>query len=384
MSQFKSLWTLDPNITYLNHGSYGATPRKIIEEQKKWIDVLETEPCQYFRELPMRLRGVREKLAKFVGADVEGMVLFNNATLGANTILNSLRLKAGDEIIVSNHGYLAVEASCRALALQVGVEIRMAQIPYPLKSHDDIVKAFEPHFSKRTRLMIVDHITSPSALVFPVEKLVALAKLNKVPIFIDGAHGPGMIPLDLEKLGADFYVGNLHKWMCAPKGTAFMSVAKEHRATMHPLSTSYFYGLGFEKEFEWTGTDDASPLLCLPSVIEFHNSFGPGKLAQMNHELMARGAKVLNERLGWELPHPDSSDFYGSMAGFVMPVKGAVEQAKRLKFISHFYEKHKIELQCQPVGNCHVLRISAQAYNNLEDFEKLAAALSKKDYMSIF
>lgn len=381
IANLRELWPLDENIVYLNNGSYGAAPYEVIRERDRWGLELERGPCAYFRKLPERLAEVRSHVAAFVGADASRLALLTNATLGVNSVLGSLRFSERDEILLSSHGYPAVYASCMALSHRLGVKVVVAALPETIASHDDIVKAFAANITKQTRLIIADHVTSPTALIFPVEKLVALAKDAGVKILIDGAHAPGMLPLSLNTLGANFYTGNLHKWAFATKGAAFLYVDEEHVSDIRPLSTSYNYTLGFEKEFAWAGTADASALLAIPQALAFFKKLGGFEQSQRNHELVKEGAKIIAAELGSELLHPDSAEYHGSMATFLLPGRFEAPWNESSRVIGHFYDKHRIEVQSQPHGNRLTLRISAQAYNTVEDYEKLAAALAKRDFL---
>lgn len=374
--EIRALWALDPEITYLNHGSFGATPRSVLAVQSALRAEMEREPIEFLgRGWPERISGLRHKVAAFVAADPEGLVFVPNATMGIETILGAFDWKAGDEIVFADHGYNAVRQAIARLERTFGVRFVAAKIPFPLDSAEQISGAFTAAISAKTRLVIVDHITSPTALILPVTDIVRACRDRGVVVAVDGAHAPGMLPLQIDQLGADFYTGNLHKWVCAPKGAGMLWVAERWRETTHPKVISHGFGAGFLAEFDWTGTDDPTAWLSVPAALEHAESLGVEAIRASNHALVRVGREVIANALGVELPHPDDPTLYGSMAAIPFPFAAASE-GPRLN--EELYRKHKIEVPFTGYdGRCFV-RISGQAYNAPSDYERLAEVLRVK------
>lgn len=371
--EIRALWALDPAITYLNHGSFGATPRSVLAVQSALRDEMEREPIEFLgRSWPARIAALRQQVAAFVGARPAGLVFVPNATMGIETILGAFDWKAGDEIVFADHGYNAVRQAICRLERTAGVKFVAAKIPFPLDSAEQISQAFVAAISAKTRLVIVDHITSPTAIILPVEAIVAACRDRETAVAVDGAHAPGMLPLDIEGIGADFYTGNLHKWVCAPKGAGLLWVAERWRENTHPKVISHGFGGGFLAEFDWTGTDDPTAWLAVPAAIEHAESLGVEALRASNHALVQVGREVIASALGVELPHPDDPALYGSMAAIPFPFASGSE-GPRLN--EEIYQKHRIEVPFTGYdGRCFV-RISGQAYNSPSDYERLAEVL---------
>lgn len=373
----RAQWGLDPSVTFLNHGSFGAAPRSVLLAQARWREEMESEPVEFFtRRLPVLLKAAREKLARFLGADPEGLVFVPNATTGASTVLGSLDLKEGDGIVITDHGYGAVNNAVLALAERRGLAVQLARVQFPLSSTAQIVGAVERAMHGNTRLIVVDHVTSPTALVFPVEQLVALGR-GRIPVLVDGAHAPGMLALAIAALGADFYVGNLHKWLCAPKGAAFLWVAPKWREKIHPLVTSHGWKKGFLQEFDWTGTFDPSAYLSVSAAIDHLLSLGAEKVRESNHALVQRGREVVAEALRVELPHADDPALYGSMAAIPFPLREPATPQLLAHLRNRMYDEHKVEVPFTAFDHRIWVRPSGQVYNAPEDYEKLARALAK-------
>lgn len=367
----RARWTLDPRISYLNHGSFGATPKPVLAAQSQLRAEMEAEPVEFLgRSLPTRLRAVRERVAAFVGADVAGLALVQNATQGVNTVLHAMDWKAGDEIIIADHGYHAVKQAIRYLSDRFGVVCVQAKVPFPFERAEQIADAFSTAMSPRTRLVVLDHITSATAIIFPVEEIIRRA--GSIPVLVDGAHAPGMVPLALENMGAAFFTGNLHKWLCAPKGSAILWVSPEWRERMHPTVISHAYGLGMGDEFDWTGTFDPTAWLAIPAALDHYEELGGEALRANNHELVRQGRLVIAEALGVSLPHPDDSSLYGSIAAIPYPPGGNGFELTRRMFLAHH-----IEVPFTQYDDRVWVRISGQAYNSPAEYERLAAVLTR-------
>lgn len=372
----RELWGLDPAITFLNHGSFGAAPGSVLKAQARWRREIEREPVEFFmRRLPALLQATREKLGRFVGADPAGMVFVPNASAGVSTVLRSLDFDSGDEIVVTDHGYQGVKNAVLYTADRFGPRVAIARVPFPLQSAEQVVSAIARELNGRTKLLIVDHVTSPTALIFPVAQIVALAHERGVPVFIDGAHAPGMLPLEVDAIGADFYTGNLHKWLSAPKGAAFLCVAPVWRERIHPLTMSHGYQQGLHREFDWTGTQDPSAVLAIGAAIDHWISLGVDDVRASNHALVQSGRALVARALKVDLPHPDDPALYGSMAAIHVPhaEKASSELCARLR--NRMFEEHKIEVPFTWFDERVWVRPSAQVYNRPEDYARLAHAL---------
>src|SRR5262245_22996406 len=294
-SSLARLWGLDGSVTFLNHGSFGACPLRVLERQQELRRRLEAEPVRFMiRELEAELDRARAALAAFVGADPDDLVFVPNATTGVNTVLRSLPLRAGDELLITNQAYNACHQALNAVAEQSGATVTVVPVPFPLRDASEIVDAVLAAVTPRTRLALLDHVTSPTGLVLPLERLVPALAERGVDSLVDGAHAPGMVPLDLRRLGAAYCTANCHKWPCPPKGAALLVVRGDRQSLVHPLVTSHGRNSPrrdrsrFQLEFGWTGTDDPTACLCVPDALEHLGAQLPGgwpQLMRANHEL---------------------------------------------------------------------------------------------------
>jgi isopenicillin-N epimerase len=365
-------WLLDPEVAFLNHGSFGATPRAVLAEQERWRALMERHPTHFMsEELPPALRAAAARLAVFVGALADDLVFAENATAACNAVLRSLRFAPGDEILVTDHGYPAVRKAAEYVAARAGARVVEAAVPFPLRDAEQIVAAVSSRLSSRTRLAVFDHITSPTAVIVPVHELTALCRAAGVPVLIDGAHAPGMLSLDVPSIGADWYTGNCHKWLMAPKGSAFLWVAPERQADTHPLVISHGYGQGFTAEFDWIGTRDPSAWLSVPAAIEFHERLGGAKLRERNTAMARAEAKLLAETWKTERGAPDA--LTGSMAAVRLPLRETATAARALELRRKLFDEHRIEAPVTAFADALWVRISAHAYNRPADYDRLAA-----------
>ena len=383
----KQHWTLDPDITFLNHGSFGATPRVVLEQQSEYRAQMEREPVRFFvRELEPLLDDARHQLAEFLGADPAGLAFVPNATAGVNAVLRSLDLDKFDELLVTTQEYNACRNALEYVATVSGARIVQVEIPFPIVSADVVLERVLDKVTDRTRLLLIDHVTSQTALIFPIEQLVAELTRRGIDTLVDGAHAAGFLPLNLQAIGAAYYTGNLHKWVCAPKGAAFLYVRGNRRAGIHPVSISHGANSPrrdrsrFLLEFDWTGTFDPTPWLSVPHALRFMGSLLPGgwiSVVQRNRELALRARDLLCETLHIAAPAPDS--MLGAMAAVPLP-DGLQSEAPSLygdPLQDRLLYDHHIEVPIVPWPHPphRVLRISAQVYNVFEDYERLSSAL---------
>src|SRR5688500_11211558 len=310
----KEHWMLDPSITYLNHGSFGATPLAILARQDEYRSQMEREPVRFFvRELEPMLDAARRDLAAFIGAEPDGLAFIPNATAGVNAVLRSLDLDKHEELLVTNHEYNACRNVLEFVAETSGAKVIVVDIPFPIDGPGAVVDAVVARVSERTRLFLIDHVTSQTAVIMPVERLIAEMNTRGIDTLVDGAHAPGMIPLDLRSLGAAYYTGNCHKWVCAPKGAAFLHVRGDRQALVRPLSISHGANVPrtdrsrFLLEFDWPGTIDPTAYLCIPEAIRLMGSLLPGgwpELQAQNRSLALQARATLCRALSVAPPAP--------------------------------------------------------------------------------
>src|SRR5688572_26320937 len=275
-----ALWPLDPDATYLNHGTVGVTPRRVLDVQQQWRDRIERHPSRFMlRDVwtfsgvtpdgPTLLRQAAAKVAAFVGAAADNLVFIDNTTTGVNAIVRSLPLQPGDDLVVTDQAYGGIMSAIRYAAERAGATVTTVNVPYPAFDPAELVRRIEAALTPRTRLVITDHVVSETALIFPVRDIVETCHRHGVPVLVDGAHVPGALPLDIGAIGADFYVANLHKWTMAPRSCGFLAVRPELQRSIHPTVISWGFGGGFTQEFDWVGTRDPTPWLCAPDGIAF-------------------------------------------------------------------------------------------------------------------
>lgn len=387
--QIRGLWGLDRSFTFLNHGSFGATPKPVMEERYRLLQHIESQPVRFYsREIESYTDRARAALARFLNADPEGLVFVPNATTGVNTVLKSLHFQAGDEILTTDHVYNACKNAAEFVAARDGAKVVTVHIPFPAPPPDRLAALILAAVTPRTRLLLIDHITSPTALILPVAKLVEALEPRGIEVLVDGAHAPGMLPLDLIGLGASYYTGNCHKWLCAPKGSAFLYIREGARSKIRPLTISHGANStrldrSFLKlEFDWTGTGDPTPYLVIPQCIEFMETLypdGPVEFMKRNHELAVWAMEYLCE--AFAAPRPCTPDMMGSMAlGPILPPwqpppspTGAVRDPVGDRLFGEF--KVEVPVTRWPGEDFRALRVSAQAYNTEDDYRRLASAV---------
>ena len=385
-NRFASHWTLDPSVAYLNHGSFGACPRAVLDVQASLRERLEREPCDFlWRDLPGLLAGARAELGSLVGADPDDLAFVPNATTGVNAVLRSLRLEPGDEILTTDHVYPACRKAIEWVAARTGAKAVVASVPFPIRNEEEVVAPVLASVSPRTRLALLDHVTSSTGLVFPLERLVRELAARGVDTLVDGAHAPGMVPLDLGSLGAAYYAANAHKWLCAPKGAAFLHVRRDRRRLVHPVVISHGYepdeeGDRFRAEFDWTGTLDPTAWLAIPASIRHLASLVTGgwpEVMRRNRELVLAARDVLLGALGVEAPAPPG--MLGALASIPLPAPAPGSPVAGLPpdGLSRWFRERGVETVFfrwpGPAGK--VVRLSAQLYNDPEQYERLAGLL---------
>jgi isopenicillin-N epimerase len=389
-NEWAALWPLDRGVAFLNHGSYGACPAEILRYQAALRAEMEAEPVRFLgRELDDRLDVARAGLAAFVGADPDDLAFVSNATGGVNAVLRSLRLAAGDELLTTDHAYQACRNTLDFVAERSGARVVIVTLPFPVTSPQAIVDAVLAGATPRTRLALLDHITSPTALVLPIERLVAALAARGIDSVVDGAHAPGMVPLDLRALGAAYYSGNCHKWLCTPKGSAFLWVRRDRQADIHPLTISHGAKgeragrSRFRLEFDWTGTQDPTAWLTVPMAIDYLAGLVPGgwpALMARNRALALEARRLLCAVAGTPPACPE--EMIGSIASVILPDNRTVETGWRVRdpIQGRLFEAWGIEVPIMrwPAPPRRMIRISAQLYNHLPQYTRLAEALRKE------
>lgn len=388
--ELAALWPLDRGVAFLNHGSFGACPTEVLRHQAALRAEMEAEPVRFLgRELDGRLDTAREALATFVGADPDDFAFITNATSGVNAVLRSLTLSSGDELLTTDHAYAACRNTLDYVAGRSGARVNVAVVPFPVASPDAVVDAVLAKVTPRTRLALLDHITSPTGLILPIERLVAELARRGVETLVDGAHAPGMIPLDLRALGATYYSANCHKWLCAPKGSAFLWVRRDRQADIHPLTISHGATAvrpgrsRFRLEFDWTGTQDPTAWLTVPKAIEYLGGLVPGgwpALMARNRALALEARRLLCAAAGTPPPCPDQ--MLGSLASVVLPDSPTMETGWRVRdpIQGRLFDGWGIEVPIMrwPAAPRRLLRISAQLYNTPDQYIRLADALGRE------
>jgi isopenicillin-N epimerase len=385
-SPWAGLWSLDPSVDYLNHGSFGACPAAILEKQAELRARLEREPMDFLvRALPGLLAEARAALGAFVGADGNDVAFVPNATSGINAVVRSLAFSPGDEMLTTDHGYAACRKTVDYVAARTGARVVVARVPFPLREEEEVVSAILSAVTPHTRLALLDHVTSPTALVFPIERLVHALSARGVDTLVDGAHALGMVPLDLTRLGAAYYTANAHKWLCAPKGAAFLHVRRDRQKGLHPVAISHGYAEGearFKEEFDWTGTIDPTPALTIPECIRYMGGLVPGgwvALMKRNRDLALRARETFLERFGGRPPCPDS--MAGAMAAVALPPPSRNSSAFGLdrEALSDRMRARGVEswFHPSPSDGAMLVRLSAQLYNTEEQYVRLAGFLAE-------
>ena len=368
-------WPIDWSFLTVNHGSFGATPRVVLAAQRDWQTRMEAQPSRFMRAvLPDALRHGADRVARFIGADGKDIAFLDNATTGCNAVLRSLRLAAGDEIVVLSHGYRAVRNTVSFVCERAGARMVEAVLPFPHPTADGVVACIANVLSPRTRLAVIDHITSGSALVLPLQRIIAACHAANVPVLVDGAHGPAQVPLDMHSLDADWYSGNCHKWLCSPKGAAFLYARPDRQQDLHPVTISHGLAKGFLEEFDWTGTRDFSAYLATTVAIDFHARLGGPALMARNVALAAEATSLLARRLNTDVGA--TGEMAGSMGVVRLPLTGEATMERSTELRAKLLAAGT-DAPTHVMADAIWLRISAAAYNDIEDFERLGEIVAK-------
>lgn len=376
----RSRWHLAPDATFLNHGSFGACPKEVLAEQDLLRLEMESHPDRFMRERVMpgggqttALREAIGRLAAFVGAEAHEIALLENATSAVQAVVRSMPLNPGDEVLITDHTYNAVRLIVEARCRETGARPRVVHFPFPATA-DGIVQGFRAAVRPQVRLAIVDHITSPTALALPIARVVADLRRWGARILVDGAHAVGHVPLDVNEVGADWYVSNAHKWLFAPKGTAFLHARDEVVAITQPLVVSHFVESGFPASCDWTGTRDYTGWLALPAALRFFDSLSPQSARAYRASLIERATALMAD-VGASAC--GSGDLACSMRSFVLPQSRRATPEDAQQLMTQLWQGHRIQSMAVAFAGKLLLRLSAQAYVAVEDLEALAHALER-------
>lgn len=377
----KEHFLLDRNIIFLNHGSFGATPRPVITAYQNWQTRLERQPVQFIvGEMLFELKGARRILGNYLNADADDLVYVPNATFGVNIIARSLSLNPGDEILTTDHEYGACENVWNFVGRKNGATLVKQSIPLPLASPMDIAEQFWRGVTSKTKVIFISHITSPTAVSLPVDIISKKARQEGILTVIDGAHAPGQISLDVKAIDPDFYIGNCHKWMLSPKGAGFLYTRRELQSLVEPLVVSW--GWGENSPFtsgskyldclEWSGTYDPSAYLSVPAAIQFQEEYNWPEVQRGCQQILAEGFQKINELTGLDSAYTSEAEPFVQMAVLRLPHLRDIPE-----FQAELLEQYRIEVPCIEWNGQPFIRISVQGYNTQEDLDALVQALGE-------
>jgi isopenicillin-N epimerase len=375
-SALRPLWGLDDAIRLLNHGSFGATPKEVLADQERWRARMEADPPRFFtQELPGLIRSAAAELARFVGTAPERLAFVENATSGVNAVLRSLSLSAGDELLTTDHVYPGIRNTMRYLAERAGARLVEVATPAPRVDAEGLLSAIRSGLTRHTRIVVVDHVASASATRFPLAEIAALCRQRGVALLVDGAHAAGMVELDIDAIGADWYVGNCHKWLCAPKGAGFLVVGEGARELIHPTVISNRHGSGFPAEFDYVGTRDATAWLSVPAAIAFHQRLGGTALRRRNRALAREVAVLVMGALGGE--PAASPELLEAMVAIRLPPHAGSTREEAARLQARLSREHKVEVGMTVLGGALHLRLSVFAYNEIAEYRGLSDVVER-------
>ncbi|HVF24640.1 MAG TPA: aminotransferase class V-fold PLP-dependent enzyme [Anaerolineales bacterium] len=378
MNSLKKHFLLDPNVVFLNHGSFGATPGPVFREYQRWQRELEKQPVEFLgRRSTILMAEARMALGKYLGTHTDNLIYTQNVTISLNIVARSLELGTGDEVLTTNHEYGAMDRTWRFLSKERGFRYVNYAISTPIETEESFVEDFWRGVNPHTRVIFISHITSPTAIVFPVKKIIRRAREAGILTVIDGAHVPGQLPLHLDSLGADFYGGNLHKWLCAPKGAGFLYARPEVQHLVKPLVVSWGEqtdipsGSRFVDDHEWWGTRDLAAFLSVPAAIEFQEKHNWDKVRDTCHVLARSAQQRICNLTGLASLHSNLDSWFRQMIAAPLPANTDIASLKK-----RLYDEHRIEVPLVEWNGTKLIRVSVQGYNTQRDVDKLCHALS--------
>jgi isopenicillin-N epimerase len=377
MRNLRRLFLLDPGVTFLNHGSFGATPKKVFRKYQRWQLELERQPVEFLgRRFIGLMREARSSLAEYFHTAADNLVYTPNVTVSVNIVARSLGLGTGDEVLATDHEYGACDRTWRFLSKEHGFSYKNQPIPVPMTTKEDFINALWEGVTSRTRVIFLSHITSPTAIIFPVAEVCTRARHEGILTVVDGAHAPGQIPIDMQAIGADFYGGNLHKWLCAPKGAGFLYARPEAQKLLKPLIISWGYesetpsGSAFIDYHEWTGTRDIAAYLTVPAAIQFQADHDWTAIRTACHQLACEAQAQICALTGITPLHPDDPLWFAQLAAAPLPADTNVTVLKE-----RLYDEYRIEVPLITWNGRKLIRVSIQGYNSTRDVDILLSAL---------
>ena len=385
MTACKSQWSIPDDVTYLNHGSFGPSPRSVQDVRNQWSARLESQPMDFFvRQMEGHLQAARQRLGEFIGAAEDDLVFVDNATYGMNIVAANVDLQPNDEVLVTDHEYGAVLRIWRRVCRQAGAKLVVQKLPQVHVSPAETADEFLKGVTGNTRLIVVSHVTSPTAIILPLKQICHRARELGIPVCVDGPHAVAMIPLNLRALGCDYYTASCHKWLSAPFGSGFLYVARKHQQSLDPPIMSWGGSISgqtanWKDEFNWSGTRDPAGFLAVPAAIGFLETAGIDKFRRSTHDLAQYARSQITAMTGMAPSVPDSDDWYGSMITLPIPVSGddPPKDGQRDPLQDALWQQHKIEI---PIIHWHgkrFIRVSCHLYNNRNDIDHLVDALKK-------
>ena len=377
-------WSLDPEITYLNHGTVGVTPTRVRRFQQALLEEIERQPARFMlRELEhhsstppafeSRTRRAAKAVAAFLGARGEDLVFVDNATTGMNAVLRSMPFQPGDEILITDFAYGAITNTAHYVARERGAKVVTLRLPFPKSDPEQIVSLISSAITPRTKIVIVDHIAAFTSIILPLREIAAACHAKNVPVLVDGAHAPGALDLNIPALGVDWYVGNMHKWAFAPRGCGILWANPERQAGLHPTVISWGLDQGFTQEFDLLGTKDPTAHLSAPEGIEFIHDLGANVMREHNHALAWQAAHWLADHLGTRFE--EARDMTGCLVSVPLPERAGSSAQEAFALQHALLYQDRIEIPILPVNGRLYARISAQVYNEMSDIERLGQAL---------
>lgn len=394
---WRNLWNIQPGVTYLNHGSFGPSPNVVIAARNEWMQRLESEPMDFFvRQLEGHLDQARQRLGEFAGTRGDNLVFVDNATFGMNIVARNFPLAPGDEVLANNHEYGAVLRIWRQTCQSRNAQLVVQQLPEVLTSADEVVASLFSGVTVRTKLIVVSHVTSPTAVILPLAQICRRARELGIPVCVDGPHAPAAVPIEIDRLGCDFYMASCHKWLSAPFGSGFLFVAPRRQQNLEPSVISWGRSLSgrpgtWQDEFVWSGTRDYSAFLAVPAAIDFlkqgnwrsvaaaaaeRQPDGVDLFRDWSHGLARNARRRIVELTGLEPIIPDSAEWYGSMialplpASVAEPVEGHMHPLQK-----QLWERHQIEVPIVHWRGRRWIRVSCHLYNDESDIDRLVVAL---------
>lgn len=389
-SPYRSLWSLPDDVVYLNHGSFGPSPRVVQESRERWSRQLESQPMNFFvREMEPALEESLAVLAEFIGTSRGNLIFVDNATAGMNIVAQTVPLECDDEVLLTDHEYGAVTRLWRRRCRQTAARVVIQQLPLPLRDAEETADAFFAAVTDRTKLIVISHVTSPTALVLPVEEICRRARERGIPVCIDGPHAIAMLPLNLRKLDCDFYTASCHKWLCAPFGSGFLYVSPRWQKKVEPAVVSWGGSIsgrqpGWKDEFVWSGTRDPAAFLAVADAIHFlkqplsdgSNVSSLDAFRSHARELLAQARERIVTVTGLE-PLASQPEQCASMLSFPLPIKNDVDPQKRHPLQDALWDRYRIEIPIVHWQGQRSVRVSAHLYNSTDEIEHLSHALSE-------